>query len=41
MEQHDEWAVQKARYMILEIIAPMSDDPLVSLPATRQLTSSA
>ena len=28
-----EWAVQRARYMTLETIAPMSDNPLVSLPA--------
>lgn len=32
IEQNDEWAVQPARY-----IAPMSHDPLVSLPGTRQL----
>jgi putative transposase len=32
-EQNDEWAVQRARYMTLETIAPLSDDPLVSLPA--------
>ena len=32
LEQNDEWAVQRARYMTLETIAPMSDDPLVSLP---------
>ena len=32
LEQHDEWAVQRARYMTLETIAPLSDDPLVSLP---------
>jgi hypothetical protein len=32
-EQNDEWAVQRARYMSLETIAPLSDDPLVSLPA--------
>ena len=25
--------VQRARYMTLETIAPMSDDPLVKLPA--------
>ena len=31
LEQNDEWAVQRARYMTLETIAPMSDDPLVSL----------
>jgi len=33
LEQNDEWAVQRARYMTLEIIAPLSDDPIVSLPA--------
>jgi putative transposase len=32
-EQNDEWAVQRARYITLETIATMSDDPLVSLPA--------
>lgn len=33
LEQNDEWAVQRARYMTLETIAPLSDDPLVRLPA--------
>lgn len=33
LEQNDEWAVQRARYMSLETIAPLSDDPLVGLPA--------
>jgi putative transposase len=33
LEQNDEWAVQRARYITLETIATMSDDPLVSLPA--------
>lgn len=33
LEQNDEWAVQRARYMTLETIAPLGDDPLVSLPA--------
>jgi len=33
LEQNDEWAVQRARYMTLETIAHMSDDPLISLPA--------
>src|SRR3954447_20210643 len=33
LEQNDERAVQRARYITLETIAPMSDDPLVSLPA--------
>ncbi|TAD92150.1 MAG: IS256 family transposase [Alphaproteobacteria bacterium] len=32
LEQNDEWAVQRARYMTLETIAPMSDNPIVSLP---------
>jgi putative transposase len=33
LEQNDEWAVQRARYMTLETIATMSNDPIVSLPA--------
>jgi len=33
LEQNDEWTVQRARYMTLETIAPLSDDPIVSLPA--------
>jgi transposase-like protein len=33
VEQNDEWAVQRARYMTLETIAPLSDDPIVMLPA--------
>ena len=33
LEQNDEWAVQRARYMTLETIAPLSNDPLISLPA--------
>jgi putative transposase len=33
LEQNDEWAVQRARYMTLETIVPLSDDPIVSLPA--------
>jgi transposase-like protein len=32
LEQNDEWAVQRARYMTLESVAQMSDDPLVTLP---------
>ena len=32
LEQNDEWAVQRSRYITLESIAPISDDPLVSLP---------
>ena len=33
LEQNDEWAVQRSRYMTLETIAPLSDDPVVGLPA--------
>ena len=33
LEQNDEWAVQRARYMTLETMAPLSDDPFVRLPA--------
>jgi len=33
LEQNDEWAVQRARYITLESFAPVSDDPLVGLPA--------
>ncbi|BCH29778.1 hypothetical protein MesoLjLc_17080 [Mesorhizobium sp. L-8-10] len=32
-EQNDEWAVQRARYMSLETIAPMGEDAVISLPA--------
>jgi len=31
--QNDEWAGKRAKYMTLETIAPLSDDPFVSLPA--------
>ena len=33
LEQNDEWAVQRARYMTLESVGQLSDDPLISLPA--------
>ncbi|MGV1886585.1 transposase, partial [Rhizobium sp. 23-156E] len=33
LEQNDEWAVQRSRYMTLETIAQMSDDPLIRMPA--------
>jgi putative transposase len=33
VEQNDEWAVQRARYMTMETIAPLSHDPIVMLPA--------
>jgi putative transposase len=32
LEQNDEWAVQRARYMTLETMTSLGDDPLVSLP---------
>lgn len=32
LEQNDEWAVQRSRYITLESIAPIGDDPLISLP---------
>jgi transposase-like protein len=32
LEQNDEWAVQRARYITLESIAPVSDDPINGLP---------
>ena len=33
LEQNDEWAVQRARYMTLETIGSLSDDPILKLPA--------
>jgi putative transposase len=33
LEQNDEWAVQRSRYMTLETIAPLRDDPIITLPA--------
>ena len=33
LEQNDEWAVQRARYMTLETMAPLSDNPIVMLSA--------
>ena len=33
MEQSDEWAVQPARYMTLETMAPLSDYPIIMLSA--------
>jgi len=32
LEQNDEWAVQRARYMTLETIAPLINNAIVSLP---------
>jgi len=33
LEQNDEWAVQRARYITLETIAQVSDDPHFSMRA--------
>jgi putative transposase len=33
LEQNNEWAVQRGRYMSPETSAPLSDDPIVKLPA--------
>ncbi len=32
LEQSDEWATQRSRYMTLETITTVSDTPAVSLP---------
>ncbi|WP_370693834.1 hypothetical protein [Methylobacterium sp. NEAU K] len=32
LEQNNEWAVQRSGYITLESIAPIGDDPRVSLP---------
>jgi len=32
LEQNDEWAVQRSRYLSLESVAGLSDTPIVSLP---------
>jgi putative transposase len=32
LEQNDEWAVQRSRFMTLESLAALSDDPIVKLP---------
>ena len=33
LEQNDEWAVPRARYMTLETIGPLREDPIFTLPA--------
>ena len=38
LEQNDEWAVQRSRYMTLETIAALSDTGQVSLSAVPALT---
>lgn len=36
MEQTEEWAVQRGRYLTLETLAPVCDDVMVSLPAAQR-----
>ena len=33
LEQNNEWAVQRGRYMTLESVTQLSDDPTATLPA--------
>ena len=33
LEQNDEWSVQRARYVTVETMTNLSDDPFISLPA--------
>ena len=33
LEQNDEWAIQRGRYMTLESVTQLSDDPAVTLPS--------
>src|SRR3954451_15852223 len=33
LEQNDEWSVQRARYMTVESVAPLSDTTAITLPA--------
>lgn len=33
LEQNDEWATQRSRYRSLETITPLSDNPIVGMPA--------
>ena len=39
LEQNDEWAVQRSRYMTLETIAPLGDDPVVRPARPGSLTN--
>ena len=41
LEQNDEWAVQRARYMTLETMAALSDDPVVGIACNGHLTNPA
>jgi hypothetical protein len=36
LEQNHEWAIHRARYMTLETIAPLSDDPTMRLSGNRR-----
>ena len=33
LEQNDEWAVQRCRYMTLESVSGLSDNAIITLPA--------
>jgi transposase-like protein len=33
LEQNDEWSVQRCRYMTLESVSGLSDNPIITLPA--------
>jgi transposase-like protein len=33
LEQNDEWAVQRSRYMTLESVSGLSDNAIITLPA--------
>jgi hypothetical protein len=33
LEQNDEWTVQRCRYMTLESVSGLSDNPIITLPA--------
>ena len=33
LEQNDEWAVQRCRYMTLESVSGLSDNTIITLPA--------
>lgn len=35
LEQNEKWAVQRARHISLESIAPVGDDSIVGLPIAR------
>ena len=41
LEQNDEWALQRARYMTLENITPVTHDTFVKLPPRGRVTKTA